>query len=118
MWMISKTWIKTLNWSADELGWPLIPLLLHHKCEALSKNPSTGHTDFHDSNSKNSHQTLIRNPMLENMNNAAHLEHWPASVHSPVCLILSSLAHISAFILWRLTKQVPPNAHKGVAGSH
>lgn len=67
-----------------------------------------GHTDFHAFQlQKNRHQTLIRDPMLENMNNAAHLEHWPASVHSPVCLILSSLAHISAFILWRLTKQVP-----------
>lgn len=60
--------------------------------------------------------------MLENMNNAAHSEHWPASVLSPACLILSSFAHISAFILWRLTgkkkKKVPPNAHKGVAGAH
>lgn len=45
--------------------------------------------------------------MLENMNNAGHLEHWPASVHSPVCLILSSLAHTSQFIPWRLTRQVP-----------
>lgn len=56
--------------------------------------------------------------MLENMNNAVYSEHWPASVHSPLCLILSSLSHIFAFILWRLTKQVPPNAHKGVTGSH
>lgn len=35
-----------------------------------------------------------------------------------VCLILSSLAHISAFIRRHLTKQVPPNAHKGVTGGH
>lgn len=57
--------------------------------------------------------------MLENMNNAAHSEHWPASVLSPACLILSSFAHISAFILWCLTeKKVPPNAHKGVPGAH
>ena len=41
------------------------------------------------------------------MNNAAHLEQWPESVHSQVCLILSSLAHTSAFILRHLTKQVP-----------
>lgn len=75
MWVINRTWIKTgLNWSADELSWPLIPLSLRCKCKALSTDPSTGHADFHDSNSKNSHQTLIRNPMLENMNNAAHLE--------------------------------------------
>lgn len=117
--MIFETSIRAgLNVSVDELAWPLIPLSVHHRCKALSTDLSTGHADFHDSNSKNSHQTLIRNPVLESMNNAAHLEHWPASVHSPVCLILSSLAHISAFILCRLTKQVPPNAHKGVADSH
>lgn len=58
------------------------PLLLYHKCRALSTKPCMGHADFYDSNSENSHQTLIRNPMLKNMNNAARLEHWPASVHS------------------------------------
>lgn len=55
--------------------------------------------------------------MLKNMNNAAHSEHWPASVLSPACLILSSFAHISAFILWRLTekkkKKVPPECTQG-----
>lgn len=69
---------------------------------------------YHDFNSKNSHQTLIRIPMLENMNNAAHSEHWPASVLSPACLILSSFAHISAFILWCLTeKKSPPKCTQG-----
>lgn len=65
---------------------------------------------YHDFNSKNSHQTLIRIPTLENMNNAAHSEHWPASVLSPACLILSSFAHISAFILWRLTGKKNQNS--------
>lgn len=58
--------------------------------------------------------------MLKDINNAAHLEQWPASVQPPVCLISSSLAHIPAvffFFLRRLTKQVPANAHGDVAGA-
>lgn len=55
--------------------------------------------------------------MLEIMNNAADSEHWPASVLSPVCLILSSFAHTSAFILWRLTgkKKKIPQMHTRVS---
>lgn len=71
---------------------------------------------YHDFNSKNSHQTLIRIPMLEDMNNAAHSEHWPASVLSPACLILSSFAHISAFILWRLTEAKKKSSPKCTQG--
>lgn len=68
---------------------------------------------YHDFNSKNSHQTLISIPMLENMNNAVPSEHWPASVLSPACLILSSFAHISAFILWRLAEKKSPKCTQG-----
>lgn len=60
---------------------------------------------------QNSHQTLIRIPMLEIMNNAAHSEHWPASVLSPACLILSSFSsHFCIYSVpfnWKKKKSSP-----------